>query len=126
MITTERLILRPFMESDAEDVFEYLKKPMVHCFYDMKLANMEDAREAVAERVDDEFYLAIELKNTGKVIGELFGHPESTDPTQEDFDTFSPCWMLHPDYQGKGYMYEAANAFYAWLFSEKGVRRIYT
>ncbi|MCF0144714.1 MAG: GNAT family N-acetyltransferase, partial [Firmicutes bacterium] len=37
-VTTERLILRPFEASDEEDVFEYLKAPTVHCFYDMKLA----------------------------------------------------------------------------------------
>lgn len=27
IIETERLILRPFVESDAADVYEYLKKP---------------------------------------------------------------------------------------------------
>ena len=42
-IITERLILRPFQESDAEDVFEYLKAPTVHCFYDRKLADSEVA-----------------------------------------------------------------------------------
>ena len=40
-------------------------------------------------------------------------------------DTFSPCWMLHPAYQGKGYAYEAAHAFFDYLFREKGARRIY-
>ena len=37
MIETERLILRPIAEGDAEDVLEYLKEPMVHCFACMKL-----------------------------------------------------------------------------------------
>lgn len=36
-IETERLLLRPFQEGDAEDVFEYLKEPAVNCFADMKL-----------------------------------------------------------------------------------------
>ncbi len=30
MIETERLILRPFQESDAEDVYEYLREPAVN------------------------------------------------------------------------------------------------
>lgn len=30
MLETERLILRPFQESDAEDVLEYLKEPEVN------------------------------------------------------------------------------------------------
>ena len=37
VIETERLILRPFAEGDAADVYEYLKEPAVNCFADMKL-----------------------------------------------------------------------------------------
>ena len=124
-IVTERLILRTFEESDVSDVYEYLKEPTVHCFYDMKPDSMEALKEEIRNRKSDEFYLAIVLKDTGKVIGELFGGVESTDPTQEDTDTFSPCWMLHPDYQGKGYAYEAVHAYFDWLFYEKNVRRLY-
>ena len=32
IIETERLILRPFLEMDAADVYEYLKEPQVNCF----------------------------------------------------------------------------------------------
>jgi len=42
-----------------------------------------------------------------------------------DLDTFSPCWMLNASYQGKGYAYEAAHAFFDYLFTQKGARRIY-
>ena len=33
--------------------------------------------------------------------------------------------MLNKAYQGKGYAYEAARAFFDYLFKEKGARRIY-
>lgn len=33
--------------------------------------------------------------------------------------------MLNSIYQGKGYAYEAAYAFFDYLFQEKGARRIY-
>ena len=33
--------------------------------------------------------------------------------------------MLNKDYHGKGYAYEAAKAFFNYLFHEKGARRIY-
>ena len=36
MIETERLILRPFQKGDAEDLYEYLHEPMVHCFASMR------------------------------------------------------------------------------------------
>ncbi len=126
-IETERLLLRPFVREDAADLFAYLHEPTVHCFADMKLQNMEDAVRAVEERIKDESgaYLAIELKESGKVIGEIFAHAESVTPDGAAKDTWSPCWMLHSDYQGHGYMYEAARAFFDALFYEQGARRIY-
>ena len=129
MIVTERLILRSFREGDAEDVFEYLKEPAVNCFACMKLRSPEEARRAVLERAEDpEFTFAIVLKATGKVIGQIDAHPESSQPDMAENcvkDTFSPCWMLNGNYHGKGYAYEAAKAFFDYLFYQKGARRIY-
>ena len=128
MIETERLILRPFLDTDVEDVFEYLEKPMVNCFACMKVNSIEEARKAVRDRAKDkEFYFAIVLKQNGKVIGEIDAMPESPAPDEKNsvLDTFSPCWMLNKEYHGKGYAYEAARAFFDYLFYEKGARRIY-
>ena len=129
MLETDRLILRPFRMEDAADVYEYLKKPMVNCFACMKLNNLEEAQTAVAEKMTHhEYCLAITLKSTGKVIGEIEAHPESSQPdSAENYakDTFSPCWMLNPEYQGKGYAFEGAKAFFDYLFYQKGARRIY-
>ena len=129
MLKTERLILRPFREGDAGDVYEYLRAPMVNCFACMKLNSLEEAQAAVKEKMEhSEYCFAIVLQATGKVIGEIEAHPESSQPDKaENFaeDTFSPCWMLSPDYHGKGYAYEAAKAFFDYLFGEKGARRIY-
>lgn len=128
MIETKRLILRPFVEKDAKDVFEYLKEPMVNCFACMKLNTIEDAKIEVERRAKEtEFYFAIVLKETGKVIGEIEAYPETHLPEEENAvrDTFSPCWMLNKEYHGKGYAYEAAYAFFEYLFFQKGARRIY-
>lgn len=77
MIITERLILRPFLETDAADAYEYLHEPMVHCFEDMRADSFADAMDAVLERAkDSEYYFAIVLKESGKVIGEIFAYPE--------------------------------------------------
>lgn len=37
ILETERLILRPFAEGDAEDVYAYLSEPVVNCFASMRL-----------------------------------------------------------------------------------------
>lgn len=128
IIETERLILRLFSESDAEDVFEYLKKPAVNCFASMKLNSLAEAKAEMKKRIGEtEYYFAIVLKNNNKVIGEIYAYPERGEPhdTTSPLDTFSPCWMLNSIYQGKGYAYEAAYAFFDYLFQEKGARRIY-
>ncbi len=128
IIETERLLLRPFEERDAADVYEYLKEPAVHCFACMKLNSLAEAEAEMQRRLGEtEFYFAIVVKETGKVIGEIDAYPERTDPADSEGrgDTFSPCWMLNGAYQGRGYAYEAAYAFFDYLFREKGARRIY-
>ena len=128
IIETERLILRPFRETDAEDVFDYLKEPAVNCFACMKMGSVEEAKAEMRKRArDTEFTFAIVLKENGKVIGEIDAAPEATAPDREHApeDTFSPCWMLNKAWHGHGYAYEAAHAFFDYLFREKGARRIY-
>ena len=110
--------------------FEYLHKPIVNCFASMKLDTQEDAKEEMKRRTNEtEYYFAITLKDSGKVIGEISAYPESGDGHDDDEatikDTFSPCWMLNQNYTKKGYAYEAARAFFDYLFSKKGARRIY-
>ena len=129
IIETERLILRPLAESDAADVYEYLKEPAVNCFASMKLHSIGEAKAEMKKRESDtELYFAIVLKENGKVIGEIDAYPESGGPGEDEngpADTFSPCWMLNLNYTGKGYAYEAAHAFFDYLFNQKGARRIY-
>ena len=126
-LETQRLILRPFRETDAPDVYAYLKEPEAGCFACMKLGSPEAAeREMRYRAARAEYYFAIELKGSGKVIGEIFSGPEGDiHDAGGAADTFSPCWMLNRAYQGKGYAYEAAKAYFDYLFNEKGARRIY-
>ena len=91
----------------------------------MKLNSLEEAQTAVKEKMaHSEYCFAIVLKDTKKVFGEIVAHPESShlDPA-ENF--VYPYWMLNPAYQGTGYAFEAALAFFDYLFHQKGTRRIY-
>ena len=101
---------------------------MVNCFACMKLNTLDEAKTEVKKRTKEvEYCFAIVLKETGKVIGEIDAYPETYAPDEENavLDTFSPCWMLNKEYHGKGYAYEAAYAFFDYLFHQKGARRIY-
>ena len=60
VIETERLVLRPFRESDAADVFEYLAEPAVNCFACMKLNSLEDAQAEMRNRIGEtEYYFPL-------------------------------------------------------------------
>ena len=78
IIETERLILRPFTKNDAADVLEYLREPAVNCFASMKLNSLNEAEAEMLKRCGEtEYYFAITLKDTGKVIGEIDAYPET-------------------------------------------------
>ena len=123
VIETKRLILHPLLEKDAADVYEYLKEPVVNCFASMKLHSLDEAREEMKKRLGEtEYYFAINLKDGGKVIGEIDAYLEAGElHAGEDtvWDTFSPCWMLNKNSQSQGYAFEAAQAFFDYLFSQK-------
>lgn len=122
IIETERLILRPFTKNDGADMLEYLNEPAVNCFRSMKINDLREAQTIADKRGRSisSCYFAICLKQTGKVIGEIFSFRDG-----HEKDTLSPCWMLNEKYQHCGYAYEAASAYIGYLFTKKSARRIY-
>lgn len=127
VVETERLLLRPFTANDTGDIAWYLGSIDAHCFLSMKNDALRNAKKEARKRAaDPEYYLAVVLKDTGKVIGEIFGSDEPSDPESSNVcDTFSICWMIGKDYQGKGFAFEAAKAYIDRLFNDKGFRRVY-
>ena len=135
LIETKRLILRPFCESDAADVLEYLGGPLPHCFANLKLSTLDEARAEVVKRGEDtEYCFAIVLKESGRVIGEIEAEPSTYEPPMlrsrkkslPPPDTFSPSLILNAAYHGRGFAYEATYALFDYLFTRNGVRRIFT
>ena len=120
-IEAERLILRPFQEGDAADLFAYLRAPTASCFLSLKLSDLAEAETEVRKRALDEGCFAICLKATGQVIGDLFGGAGEDDENE----TASVGWNLNPQFGGQGYAFEAAWALLDHLFRAKGFRRLY-
>lgn len=116
---TQRLVIRQFCEKDTKPYFQLVHNPRVHCFVGEKLENVEQVRQEILIKKSkhDGSELAVCLKETDEFIGILFGQWEK--------DTFSVCWNFLPDYCGKGYAYEAAKAYFEFLFHQMNARRIY-
>lgn len=119
-ITTNRLILRPYKESDREQVIWILRNGEISKTF--MLPEFED--DAAAERLfrkiliyshqEDHFERAICLED--RVIGFL-NDVEIKDGTAE------LGYVIHPDYQNRGYATEALTASIQELFRQ-GYSRI--
>lgn len=114
---TDRLVLRNFRTGDAAGLFAYLRDPKPSCFYSLKLADMVAAEAEVARRSLDDEYIAVCLRASGQLIGDLFAMDEE--------DTFSVGWNFNPEFGGHGYALEAARALFGYLFTVRNARRLY-
>ncbi|MBE5960980.1 MAG: GNAT family N-acetyltransferase [Lachnospiraceae bacterium] len=117
MIETERLIIRDVEEKDAEGLFRLLANPRVNCFMDGKVNTIDEVYKHIQSSWEEN-ELAVCLSDCDRFIGTLFGH-------KEEPDTYSICWNFLEEYSGKGYAYEAASAYFDYLFYEMSIRRIY-
>lgn len=117
VIETERLVLRRFTQRDAADLFEYLHEPVSSCFLSLALSSIRDAEREALERSTHDKSIAVCLRTSGKLIGDLFAEPEG--------DTFSVGWNFNPGFGGRGYAHEAATALFTHLFAQRAARRLY-
>lgn len=71
-LTTERLFLRAWKESDAECLYEYAKDPRVEPIAGWPVhTSVENSREIIREVLSEEETYAVCLKETGKAVGSI-------------------------------------------------------
>lgn len=116
-IETESLVLRDFIAHDAQALFEYLHKPIASCFFDLALESVQAASAEAIKRAAEGEYIAICLKGSGVLIGDLYA--------VQEHDTFSIGWNLNSRFSGQGYAFEAAKGLVHHLFTERNARRLY-
>lgn len=116
-IETDRLVLRTFRRADAGQLFAYLKAPVASCFLSLTLRDMDAAVAEAVKRSEDDEQIAVCLKGTNQLIGDLFAHAEA--------DTVAVGWNFNPEVSGQGFALEAARALFAHLFEDRSARRLY-
>ena len=72
IITTDRLIIRKYEEKDLDDLYEYLSDEEVVRFEPYSALSLEETKKNLEWRVSSDEIFAIELKSTGKMIGNVF------------------------------------------------------
>ena len=127
-LETERLILRKFEESDAETFHEYRTNPQVALYQGEGWVDytLEQASKFVQEQMnfdpgipDTWFQIAVELKDGGKLIGDLAIHTLPQDSNQIEIG-----FTLNPLYQKKGFGIEAVRCLLGYLFTVLNIHRV--
>ena len=116
-IKTPRLLLRPFAERDYDDLYEFLSQRKEEQFEAYPDITYENVKTHLAYRVGSEEFYAMELKETGKVIGNIYYG-------KRDFDAREVGYIVNKDFQRKGYAAEALRALLCRGFAE-GLHRAY-
>ncbi|MCR4796177.1 MAG: GNAT family N-acetyltransferase [Ruminococcus sp.] len=115
MIKTERLLIRPFMESDAEDAFEWRSDPEVNKFMPYPCdTDVEALRERIREWIADNDKYAIVLGE--KVIGDISLEWNEKDKVHEI------GYNINRSYWRNGYATEAVRGIIGWAVNELGIR----
>lgn len=125
MLETERLILRPWKETDAEDLYTYASDPEVgppagwppH-------TSVENSREIIKGVLSRKETYAVCLKD-GKPIGSIGLHLNgNTDMTDRDDECELGYWIAKP-FWGQGMIPEAAQELLRYAFEKLGMRAVW-
>ena len=125
ILETERLILRPWAEADAGNLYEYAKDPSVgppagwppH-------TSVENSREIICGVLSKPETYAVCLKD-GMPIGSIGLHLNgSTDMTDRDDECELGYWIGKP-FWGQGLIPEASRELLRYAFEDLGMRAVW-
>ncbi len=120
MLETKRLIIRTFKSDDWKDLYEYLSQKEVLKYEPEWECTIEACKEEALERSQADYYLAVCLKDNGKMIGHVcFGQNKPS-----AFLTWEIGYVFNPNYHGKGYATEACQCILKYGFVQLGAHRI--
>ena len=104
-IETERLVLRNVAAKDAEVMFDYRNNEICAKYQRGQTKDLNGIRELIQKRENDEisekspFFVAVALKTTDEMIGEIVVMPNEL--------TFSLGYTFHYAHHRKGFAHEA-------------------
>ena len=122
-LETERLILRPWEETDAEECFKDAKDPRVGPIAGWRAhTSVENSRQVIRNVLAVPETYAIVLKETGKPIGSIGLHRNDLAEKPEDMEL--GYWLGVP-YWGRGLMPEAAQELLRHAFEDLRLARVW-
>lgn len=123
-IETERLILRPWLESDIDDLYEYASVDGVGEKAGWRHhESIEETRNILHMFMEDRNVFAIVYKENNKVIGSFGLHRSwaNQEPQYKDLKVKEIGYVLSKDYWGMGLMPEAVREVAMFCFEKLGL-----
>ncbi|MEV4536383.1 GNAT family N-acetyltransferase [Asanoa sp. NPDC049518] len=127
-ITSDRLLLRPWQDDDADFLLDLESRWEVVRFlgpHPVVMSSRAEALASIARRraFDDPIHGIWLIAAAGRPVGNLLLKPIPLSAGQEDPGDVEIGWHLHPDAWGHGYATEAASVVMADAF-DRGLRRV--
>ena len=124
ILETERLLLRPWEESDAEECYRYAKDPLVGPAAGWPAhESVADTREVIKNILAVPETYAVVLKETGLPVGSIGLHFH-TDLAEKDDEAELGYWLGVP-YWGRDLVPEASREMLRHAFEDLGLARIW-
>ena len=118
-LETKRLILRPFEEGDAAELYDYARDPRVGPIAGWPPhTSVENSREIIRTVFSAHNVFAVADRESGRVIGSagFVGEHREELPGPDD----ELGYALSPAFWGRGLIPEASGALIRWGFTELG------
>ena len=126
ILKTERLMLRPWEENDAEELFRYASSPDVGPIAGWPVhTSVENSREIIRDVLSVPETFAIVWKETNLPIGSIgLKMGSATDLTDAADECELGYWLGVP-YWGHGIMPEAVNEMLRHAFEDLGMKKVW-
>jgi len=123
ILETKRLILRPWRENDAEDLFTYASDPEIGPPAGWQPhASVENSCEIIRTVLSAPETYAVCLKENGKPIGSIGFHRNDLAEADDEYEL--GYWIGKP-FWGKGLIPEASREMLRHAFEELGMSRVW-
>ena len=122
-LQTKRILLRPWREEDAENLYKYAKDPEVGVPAGwLPHTSVENSREIIRGVLSAPDTYAVCLKEDGKPIGSVGFH--RNDRAQNDDEYELGYWIGKP-FWGQGLIPEASREMLRYAFEDLGMARVW-
>ncbi|MFF4772220.1 GNAT family N-acetyltransferase [Microtetraspora fusca] len=127
-LETPRLFLRPFTMDDLDELYSFHSRPDVARYLYWDARTRDETGAALEKKIgyavlsddNDTLNMAVELRETGTLIGDLSLFWRSREHRQGEIG-----FVFHPAYHGRGFATEASRELLRLAFADLDLHRVY-